>query len=140
MLAHGSVGPIAGAPVVFIEARLLGAIQRRSWLVGGSVLDCLSRHLDRDLRVEPAHVVGPLRRDEHLMAEPPVARVDDQVSNGPGLVVDQHALDVAEIAIAGMYVVFHDRPATAKVGVFTLASGGLSPRVGALLFRAYAVR
>src|SRR5688500_14494015 len=41
----------------------------------------------------------PVDADDHVFSGPPVAGIDDQVPNGPRLLVDEEVLDVAELAI-----------------------------------------
>ena len=88
--------------------------------------------------IAPAHALDPSRRDQNLLAKPPVAGVHDDVTNSPGLFVDEQALYVADVAIARSDVIALYRFATAQVGVVILVPRrrlSLCTRVGFLHFR-----
>ena len=54
------------------------------------------------------------------MTEPPVARVHDEIVNGPGLIVDEQSLDMSEVAVARVNMKFQNSIATAQVGIVPL--------------------
>src|SRR5664280_758874 len=81
---------------MFVEANFLVSIQRYRGVVRRRILDSLSSQIDRDRSGEPTQVVDPLRSNEHLVTDPPVARVHNHVSNGPGFLIDQQPLYVTD--------------------------------------------
>src|SRR4030095_16823369 len=51
------------------------------------------------------------------MTAPPVARVDDQVSNRPGVIVDEQILEVADLTVGCFDMVADDRVAAAQMAI-----------------------
>lgn len=82
--------------------------QQRRRVVRGRSLDRLTRQIQIHHGLRPAHMVKPFRRDQDLVSQPPVARVNDQILNRPGLLVDQQSLYVPDVAIGRVYVVVSD--------------------------------
>src|SRR4029450_2893028 len=99
--------PVLRTAEVVVEPLLVLAGQRRTRIELGGGFDVALREVNVDLGVLPAHFLDPLRRDQHAPAGQPVPRVDDDVADGPRLVVDQEVLDVAEVAVGGADVVAH---------------------------------
>lgn len=93
------VRPAAATAIVFEEARLLLTVQGCGVRVGRRVLDRLTRQIDRHRRFEPAHALDPLRRNEHLVSEPPIARIDNEIADNPGLVVEVEILYVTDCTV-----------------------------------------
>ena len=89
-------------------------------LIRRSDLNGLTGQIDRDFAVEPVHIVDPLRRDEHLVTEPPVAGLHDEIADRLGFIVDEEGLHVPDVAIACPDVILHDRIAAAQVGIVVL--------------------
>jgi len=83
-----SIRPITVTPIVIMELDFLLSMQRACWIVCRGALDCLPCQIDRDGALRPTHALDPLWRDEHLMTQPPVAGVDYQVSNSPGVLIE----------------------------------------------------
>src|SRR6185312_17381087 len=77
------LGPVAGAAMMPVEIELLVSAQRNRRVVRRRVLDGLLGRGDSDRVIEPTYFPDPLRRNEYLVTQPPVARVHDQVPNGP---------------------------------------------------------
>lgn len=77
---------------MFEDVHFLLAIQLRRRIVRRGVFHGLPCQVNRHRVVGPTYLLDPLRRDEHQVAEPPVARVHDEISNRPGLFVDEQAL------------------------------------------------
>src|SRR5262249_18507568 len=71
--------PVCPALVMTEQPRLVLPLQRAIGIVLGRRLHALPAHVDVHARVGPAHAVDPLRRDDHLLARPPVPGVDDHV-------------------------------------------------------------
>lgn len=90
-LSRGSSSPrgVRNAEVS-AERRMLFAASRRCCVVGRSFPYLFPRQLDGYTPLRPAHVADESWRDEHLVTEPPVARVHDEVSNGPPWVIEEH--------------------------------------------------
>lgn len=57
-----------------------------------------------------------------MMTEPPVAGVDDEVTNGRRLIVQEQGLDMTGVAVGGMDVIRLDRTATAQMRVVAFVS------------------
>src|SRR5688500_4605072 len=99
-----------------------GRIPRRStWcrpLSGWSGYDCVAAQVDGDGRLLPTDA-GDVRCC-HQHARPfgrVVAGVDDQMSNDPGLIVDQEVIDVADLAIGRGQTVTEHRLATPETTI-----------------------
>src|SRR6185312_2013149 len=93
--------PIAGLAVVAVQRVLViarGRVRRVEFRAG---LDGVSREIDMDAALGPVDRTDPLRRDQHLAAGEPVARIDDHVAHAPALLLDQEILDMADVAVAG---------------------------------------
>src|SRR6185312_14961378 len=118
------LGPVAGAAMVPVEIELLVSAQRYRRVVRRRVLDGLLGRSDSDRVIEPTYFPDPLRRNEYLVTQPPVARVYHQVPNGPGFLIDQQVLHVADAAIARFDVIVHHCLAAAQVRVAILIPGG----------------
>ena len=63
---------------------------------------------------------GRVRRDQDLLARQPVARIHDQVANGPCLIIDKEVLDVADFAVCGFHVMAAHVMGAAQVGISVL--------------------
>src|ERR1017187_4620549 len=61
--------------------------------------------MDEDFRFTPANPLDPLRSNEHSLSRPPVSRIDDEIANRPGLVINDKIINVANNAIFGFYVI-----------------------------------
>ena len=68
------------------------------------------------------------------MTDPPIAGVHDEISNGPGLVIDEQTLHVTDVAIACMKVIEQDRVTTLQMGIIVLAPRCFGLRIGLLGF------
>lgn len=105
---------------MLVNMQFLFAIQSRGGIVLGCVFDRLSCQIDRDFGVQPIDMIDPLGNDEYLVSEPPVTRIDDEVTNRRGFLIDNQSLDMSDIPVGRMHVVPHDRIATAKIRVILL--------------------
>src|SRR6185312_15972526 len=81
------------------------------------VFDSLASEIDSNPGVDPTHRLDPFRRDEHVVAAPPVARVDNQIANRPRVIVNEQIVQVAYVTVCGLDVITDDSPATAQVAV-----------------------
>ena len=81
------------------------------------MLDSFPRQADRDRGLRPIDIVNPLRGYEYLMPQPPIAGIHDEIADRPGPLVDKETFDVTDIAVARMYLVAHDRIATAQMRI-----------------------
>ena len=63
------------------------------------------------------------RRQQHMVPEPPIARVGDEIAYFPGLIIDEEALHMADLAVAGVNVVAGHLGQAAQVLV---ALGGIA--------------
>src|ERR1035437_1049068 len=102
---------------MIVNFRFLIAIHVLHWVIRRSVFYRLPREVDRNPTVEPAHILNPLRRNQYLMTEPPVACVDDEVAYGPGFIINEITADMANVAVHGVNEIFLDRMATAQVRI-----------------------
>src|SRR6185312_15095997 len=118
-----------------VEIELLVSAQRYRRVVRWRVLDGLLARSDSDRVIEPTYFPDPLRRNEDLVTQPPVARVHDQVANGPGFLIDQQVLHVADTAIARFDVIVHHCLAAAQVRVAILIPGGFKSSAVAVRLR-----
>ena len=69
--------------------------------------------MDRHQLLGPPKIIDPLRRNETLMTEPPIAGVNDHVSNRPGLLIHEQACNVPDFPIRGLDSITDDRLTTA---------------------------
>ncbi len=100
----GFRGPIARTAMMLEQSLLLSPIELCRGVIRRSILDGLASQTDRHRRVLPTHGLDPLRRDQHLVAAPPVGRVDDQVTNRPGMIVDEKLLHVTDVTVSSVDV------------------------------------
>lgn len=107
-------------PIVLVESIFILAAHGDLSVVDRGVLDCLACHRDCHSLVEPVHGVDPLRRDQNLVPEPPVARIEDEIPHGPRLLVEQHAGDMTDVAVTRVDVIADDSIAAAKVRIIVL--------------------
>jgi len=107
---------------MFEDVHFLLTVQLRRRLERRGAFHCLPCKVDRHCGVGPAHVLNPLRRDEHLVTEPPVACVHNQVPNGPGLLIDEQPLYMPDVTIGRLNVIFYYRFTTAQVGIVILVA------------------
>src|SRR5664279_3100929 len=61
--------------------------------------------MDKDFRFAPTNPLDPLRCNEDPLSRPPVSRVDNEIADRPGLVINDKIFNVANSAIRGFYVV-----------------------------------
>jgi hypothetical protein len=76
----------------------------------------------------PVDARHPVRHDEHLAARPPLARIDNELDDAPGVHVDDEIVHRAGITIAGLDAVADDLTCAAQVrlgGLLFLDSGRL---------------
>src|SRR5579871_5393243 len=73
--------------------------------------------MDRYQLFRPTKIIDPLRGNENLMTEPPVAGVNDHVSNRPGLLVHEQARDVPDFPISGFDAIADDGLTTAQMRI-----------------------
>src|ERR1700733_6337009 len=102
---------------MLVDRLLLLTIELRRRVISRRVFQGLTGQIDGNQRFWPVHRVDPPRRHEHLVTNPPIAGVDDQVANRPGAILDEQVLDMADITVGRMYMIAdHDR-ATPQVDV-----------------------
>jgi len=97
--------PSRPASVIVVQACFVLAVDGRGRVPLGAVLDRLSREIDEDLLFRPTDAVGPVRRNQYLLVEPPVSGVDHQIAYRPGLIVDDEVVDVADRCVRSLNVV-----------------------------------
>jgi hypothetical protein len=76
----------------------------RDWFVGiqgWTVLNLLSGQVHRDDLVILAGRVQRVRRNENPPAAQPTARISNEISNRPTLVIEVELFDLADLSIAG---------------------------------------
>ena len=61
--------------------------------------------------------MDPLRRDQHLLARPPIAGIDDDVANRPVFIINEKVLDVADVTIVSFDIVVCDLLRTAQMDI-----------------------
>src|SRR6266508_731337 len=116
--------PVLRAAEVVVQKLFVLTTQRHARIELGSGLDVSLRQVHVDPGILPAHALDPFRRDQHLAARQPVPRVDDEVADGPRLVVDEKVFHVAEVAVGRLDVVAHHVARAAEIGVHALTLAG----------------
>jgi hypothetical protein len=97
----------------------------RDWnifLVFRRGLDGLTREFGIDLRIRPTHFVNPGRRNQHLLAGPPIAGCDFDVADSPCLIIDMELIYVANLTITSFNVKSYRRFGTPQTGIGRLAA------------------
>jgi len=112
--------PVRGSSIMLVDADLLVPIKLRRRIIGRGVFYCLPSQINGDRGVGPPHIPDPLRRDEHLITEPPVARVHNEVANGPCFLLYEHALDVPNLTVGRLDVIANDHLTAAQVVIVIL--------------------
>src|SRR5664279_5039735 len=95
------VGPVTAAIVVPMQSILVISRECRLVREFGRLFDSFAGEMDEDFRFTPTNPLDPLRCDEHSLSRPPVPRIDDEIANRPGLVINDEILNVANSAILG---------------------------------------
>src|ERR1700690_3253395 len=109
--------PIRWPTVVVIQTCFVRAIDGGFRVPLGAILDLLSREIHEDLSLLPTDAAGPVWRNQHALAQPPVAGVDYQIADFPCLIVDDAISDVADGFVASLDVVPTDLFVTSQVTV-----------------------
>ena len=89
---------------MLVETRLVITIENGCLVVFGTGFYLFLGEIDVDSGIGLDHIVYPFRRDQYFLARPPIARLDQQITNHPVLIMDDEVLQMAEIAIGGFYV------------------------------------
>jgi len=84
---------------VLVHCLFALAIELYRRVVRRRVFDILATEIDSNLSVYPTHVLDPLRRDGHVVAAQPVARVNNQIANRPRVIVDEQIFQVAYVTV-----------------------------------------
>jgi hypothetical protein len=105
------------------EFFVIGMIDGYRWIVCRAVLDPLTIDVEVHQLVRPVDLSGRPRRDQDLLAGPPVPRIDDEVMDAPIGVIDEEILDVADLAVAGIDMIFGDGFDAAQMSVVATCLG-----------------
>src|SRR4051812_45011915 len=87
-------------PVVAVEAYFVGAVDRLCRIVFRAVLHLVARQICSNLPLVPTDLADPARCDRHLLPWQPPAGVDNEVPKIPVVGVEQHVVDIANLAVA----------------------------------------
>src|ERR1700722_16257611 len=109
--------PVTVMPVVRENTRFLLAIKWHGGIIRRGVLDGLPGQIEQYLGFGPVDLINPLRSDDHLMSQPPIACINDDVSNRPGRFFAKKTLHVADITVARIYVISHDCVAATQMRI-----------------------
>ena len=120
-------GPIPRTAVVLVHCLFALAIELCRRVIRRRVFDSLASEIDSNLGVYPTHVLDPLRRDEHVVAAPPVARVNNQIANRPRVIVDEQIFQVAYVTVRRFDVMTNDGVATAQVAIIAATASARVP-------------
>ena len=85
----------------FLVPRRWGAAR----IVLGTLFDLLACESQAERSLAPAHRSNPARKHEYPPAVQPVARLDDEITNGPRRFVKQKVREVADQVIRGLYAI-----------------------------------
>src|ERR1700679_729915 len=121
--------PVARTTIIDRHPRFFLAVERDAGILGMRLLNHLARQVDTHLRLGPIDIINPFRREDHVVPQPPIARIDDDVTDRPRFLIDYETLYVTDIAIVCMHVIAHDLVPTAQMDIVVLMS-----RVGARYF------
>ena len=101
-------GPVALPAVVVIQMFFVIASGTPRAVPLGAVPDRVSRHGDMDFPILPTDGIYPVWRYQHFLAQPPIAGIDHQIADAPGLVIDDEVVHVADRVVAPLNVVASD--------------------------------
>jgi hypothetical protein len=100
-----TAGPIDRAIVVVVEMGFILAINCRGLVPCRAIFDRLARQIHVYAPLLPTYAGRPFGRDQHLLAEQPATRLDDEIPYLPSLVVDNEIWDVTDDPVRSMNVV-----------------------------------
>jgi hypothetical protein len=75
-----------------------------AWILR-SLPNCFSTHTDVGSALQPIYLLDPLGRNHDVPARKPVACIDDQRFDEPGLVIEQKVFDVPNAAVERLDVI-----------------------------------
>src|SRR4051812_4021090 len=100
-----------------VQPLLVLPTDRLGSMIFRAVLDFLFLEIDPEFPAPPTNRVHPAGRQDHGSARPEVDRVDDQVANDPGFIIDDKISNVAESMINRFDTVPTNGLGRAKVAV-----------------------
>src|SRR5271163_913530 len=109
--------------------RLFDFVERNHRVPGRTRLDLFARDIEADMPVGPVHALYRLHGDQYTFAQPPVARVDDEVTEAPVVVLEHEVLDVSDISVERVDMISYHLHDAAKVGVAVLGGDDLGARL-----------
>ena len=68
----------------------------------------------------PVYVLHRMRRDQHMLPDPPVRGIDDQIAHAPIITFDEEILDMSDVPVGRVHVVAGDFGNAAEVGIAIL--------------------
>src|SRR5664280_174322 len=125
----GATGPVHRATVIVGETCFVLEVNGQAPIPLGAVLDLLPRHVYVDLAFVPTDATCPVGRNQHPLAEPPVAGVDHQKADFPGLIVDEKIVDVTDRSVGSLDLISAEIPFAPQMhvtGQLGMPSGGLA--------------
>ena len=102
---------------MFVKLLFVVPVERPRFVVFRAVLDGITRQINRDFGVGPAHAPNPFRGDQHFLSRPPITGIDDHVTDRPRLIVNQKVFHVTDIAVRGFNVIVADFMGAAQMDV-----------------------
>src|ERR1700691_1460432 len=113
--------------------RLFDFAERNHRIPGRTRLDLFARDIEADMPVRPVHALYRLHGDQYAFAQPPVARVYDEIMEAPVVVLEHEVLDVSDISVECVDMISYHLDDAAKVGVAVLRVCDLGARLGSHL-------
>ena len=115
-----ALGARSGPTIVLMQMRLFNFAERDHRIPGRTRLDLFARDIEADMPVGPVHAPYRLHGDQYALAQPPVACVDDEVTEAPVVVFEHEVLDVSDISVECVDMISYHLDDAAKVGVALL--------------------
>src|ERR1700678_737843 len=113
--------------------RLFDFAERNHRIPGRTRLDLCGGDIETDMPVGPVHALYRLHGNQNPLAQPPVARIHDKITEAPVVVLEHEVLDVADISVECVDMIAYHLDDAAKVGVAALRVDDLGARLGSHL-------
>src|SRR5215510_7741945 len=116
-------GPVRRPAIIIVQPTFIVPIHWCRSVKLRTALHLVARQVDMHERFGPVHMLNPCHRYQYLLARPPVHRIHDYITDGPGVGVNDEVLDVPNMAIPGLNVVAKHVSRTMQVRIALLLLG-----------------
>ena len=117
-----TIAPLAlrtrsGPPIVLVEPLCIFIVKCNERVPGRAPLHEFARHVELDMAVEPIDRFHGERRNQHALAKPQIASVNDEVVDAPVRIVEHEILNMADFPVDGLNTVSSQFDDTAQMRI-----------------------